>query len=328
MGKRNCDILCTCGKNCFYEIMGGVAMGKMKGWLAALCVLCRLLGGALAEGAEWTGEAWAQVSAALASDDANPVPAERRTPVGPGQVSPRDPARTWDGWASVLLMSTDAPDPKDNFGRTDAVLVCRISLKTGDVRLLSLPEDVLVPLAGLPAPVPLRHVNCFGGPLLVMKTLNEALGLSVNRYCAVNTDAFVAVVDGSGGVLMDLSPEEARALGLEEGGNLLDGEKALRYVKLRRQGGDARRLRSVLEAVLRQAASAGGTAEKLGLLDLLLPRIDTNMTTDDLLDCVFALFGQETPGTMTMESLAPGEDGSWPRDAEQRCGAFLYAEGE
>ena len=295
----------------------------MKKWMALLCVLCCLGGACRAEGTEWKQEDWTAVTAALASDTPNPVPEERRITVRPGELFA---GKTEDGWANILLLSTDAPDRKRNFGRSDALMVCRVNLNSGDVFLLSLPEDALVTLPGFPQDMALRYVNCFGGPMLTVKTVNEALGLRLNRYCAVNMDAFMEIVDALGGVTMDLTEGEGQALGLTAGPHRLDGAQALRYVKLRRQGDGAKRARALLEAVARQAVSGGSLNHALHLIDLLLPAMDTNLTTDDLVNLAFALFGQETPGRLESRGLMPGEVGKLDDRAAAR--EFLYAEGE
>ena len=182
----------------------------MKRCAALICLLCCLLGGALAEKQEWTGAEWARLKEALASDKVNPVPEGHR------MAAPKLSAGEKD-FANVLLLSTDAPEGEKNFGRADAILVCRVDLTTGDMHLVSLPEDALAEVDGLPQAVALRYVNCFGGPALVASVVNKALGLSVNRYCAVSEEAFERAVDTLGGVSMELTAGEGQALGLSEG---------------------------------------------------------------------------------------------------------------
>ena len=293
---------------------------SMKRCAALICLLCCLLGGALAEKQEWTGAEWARLKEALASDKVNPVPEGRR------MAAPKLSAGEKD-FANVLLLSTDAPEGEKNFGRADAILVCRVDLTTGDMHLVSLPEDALAEVDGLPQAVALRYVNCFGGPALVASVVNKALGLSVNRYCAVSEEAFERAVDTLGGVSMELTAGEGQALGLSEGRHTLQGRQALRYVRLRRTGDGSLRIRALLEAALQQAVARNSLSGALQLIDAVLPCLSTNLTTEDLVNLAFALFGQETPGSFAALGLKADGEGRLMGGAEQ-CRAFLYEKGE
>ena len=300
----------------------------MKRWMALVCLLCCLAGACRAEEGVWYRQDWEWTIAALASDDPNPVPEAMRISVRPDDVRSREAEQTEKDFANVLLLSTDAPEGEPNFGRTDAMLVCRVNLQTGDTYLLSLPEGAMAEVQGVPERIALRYINCFGGPLLAAKTINETLGLQINRYCAVNMAAFITIVDALGGVMMDLTEGEADALDLNAGKNQLNGLQALKYVKLRRQGDGALRARALLEAVSRQALNGGTVNTELKLMDMLMPAIDTNMTTDDLIDLAFALFGQETPGKMATRGLAVKDGEMLDEEAAEMSRAFLYGKGD
>lgn len=292
----------------------------MKRWMALAWVFFCLMGCALAEKNEWTQEEWFNVTEALASDEAEPVPQSRRVSFHSAWLPEIE-----KGFANLLLLSSDAPDIGRNFGRADAIVVCRVNLETGETRLLSLPEDALTALSETPEPIALRYVNCFGGPGLTVRCVNDALGLRVSRYCAVNINAFIEIVDALGGVTLELTEGEALALNMEQGTQRLDGEQALRYVKLRQSGDGSGRVRALLSAVLRQMTEGGSLSQALRVADLMLPYLDTNLTTDDLLDLVFAVLGQENPvlvDTLGLKAESGGLDG----DLAVQCRRFLYGE--
>ncbi len=292
----------------------------MKRWLALAWILCCLTGCARAEKGNWTQEEWQDVVEALASDAAEPVRENRRVSYRSSWLPA--PER---GYADLLLLSTDSPDIEQNFGRADAILVCRVDLWTGSIRLLSLPEDALVALPEAPEPIALRYVNCFGGAGLTARCVNDALGLRVSRFCAVNIDSFIRIVDALGGVTMELTEGEAQALGLEKGKQKLNGGQALRYVKLRRPGDGSSRVRSLLSAVLCQTAEDGAVNQVLSLADLLLPSVDTNLTTDDIIDLILALLGQEKPITVQELGLT-AQSGSLDAELTAKSQQFLYGE--
>ncbi len=183
----------------------------------------------------------------------------------------------------------------------------------------------MVKLPELPEQIELRYVNCFGGAGLTARCLNEALGLRISRFCAVNIDAFIEIVDALGGVIMDLTEEEAQALELEQGTRRLSGEQALNYVKLRTAGDGSRRVRALLTAVLRQTLESGSMKQILLLWDLLLPAVDTNVTTEDMLDLVLAMFGMQRSASIEALGLQ-AENGELDAALIAQGRRFLYGE--
>ena len=287
----------------------------MKRWMAALLLLCVLLGACPARTEAMTPGAWQRVRLALLEDGNDPVPAEYRIAAKPlPWFAPWPQA----GFQTILLLSTDAPDIRQNFGRAGVALLCTVELSTGKTRLLSLPEQGNVALPGVPEPIWLKFVNCFGGPMLMMETLTETLGLPVNRYCAVNLNAFVRTLDQLGGVTVTLTEDEADALGLEPGKQLLTGDQTLRYVRFR-WGDRVGRIRGLVDSVSRQVLGGASLHDGFTLLDFLITAIDTNLTTDDLVDTVYAVLDQEQRPAVSFRSVD-----TLDAEALQRGLAFLY----
>lgn len=290
---------------------------SVKRMLAALllCVMTALfpLPGALCDEAE----EWAQITAALASDEQEPVPDKWRVSLREDQLSaaPGLP----DHIMSVLLLSSDAEEIRGHFGRAHRMMLCCVDMNAGKVQLISLPEGALLPVEGLPEEIRLKYAPCFGGPLLAVQTVNRWLKTNITRYCAVNVGAFLKAVDLLGGVTLTLTDSEAEAMELAPGENVLGGEQALRYVRLRRSGAAWDRPRKLLEALLAQASRSGADAA-LMLAGTLLPSIDTNLTTGELLNLIFALAGRLSLDRM--ETLAlPAED---PAEASAWCRRVIY----
>ena len=261
-------------------------------------------------------EEWAMVLAALASDDPQPVPEDwqlRRDTVyqAPGLDSQV---------LNVLLIGTDALDADAPWGRTDVILVCSVRMDTGDVRLAALPETVQVEVAGLPGKVRLKYVHCFGGPGLLMDEINRLLELNIARYCGVNYATFVSLIDRLGGVRLGLTEQEKTAVDWQEGQETLGGDQALRYVKLRWAEAVTDRPRKLLNAVFDQMAALGMEGS-FSLAEPMLAQLDTNLTTDDVMNQLFALLGQERMGAWETRAL---EDMT-AEDARQLHG-WLYGQ--
>ena len=290
----------------------------MRRLMALLCVLAALTAAARAESG-WTEQTWADVRAELYSDAPDPVPEAFRVFVSSAPKTRADE----EAGLTVLLMASDAPDMEHNFGRTDLIMLCRIDFATGRIRLLSLPEEALVSLPGLPGEVMLRHVNCFGGPLLVLNTVNGLMDAGVGRYCAVNFEAFQQIVDLLGGVKITLTEGEAQALETKPGETRLNGAQALRYVRLRRQGDGSRRAEKLMAALADTWTAQGSTQNVYRVLDLLLPLLDTNLTTKNLMDAAVHIVGREEPGAFAAEALKANEDGALDESARDALHAFL-----
>ena len=300
----------------------------MRKWIAWLCAFCWLLMGAQGLAEEgWGGEAWEELIVALSSDQPLPVPKEKRIRLGRRDVYLASPEKKEDGWMDLLLLTTDAPNIDENFGRSEAMLICRVNRETGETWLLSLPEYALTALEGCPESVQLKYVNCFGGPLLVLDALNRALSLSVERYCAMNIETLADIVDAVGGVPVELKEDEAVALDLPAGSHLLSGRQAIDYVSIRRQWDGVQRYQELLKSlVLKASASKGMLNGALVLVDKAISQMDTNLTMDELLDLTFSLFAREEFPSIHAKRLHADGDSLLPDEEKREGYAFLYGQ--
>lgn len=119
--------------------------------------------------------------------------------------------------------------------RSDTIVLVRVVPATKSVALLSIPRDLLVPVAGYG----ITRVNAAfgGGPDLLVSTIEQDLGIDINHFAVVNFDTFIQVADAVGGVYQYF-PTPARDLwsGLtvtHSGCFLLKGSEALSFVRSR-----------------------------------------------------------------------------------------------
>lgn len=297
----------------------------MKKWLSLLCAVWVLLGmnTAFSEEGKMNQDAWKEIQNALAADFDNPVPKEQRILIGNSQLSPYHEKNLEAGFSNVVLLSTDSENIKENFGRSLAIMACRVNLDTGEARALLLPRNALTLIEEKSKSTELKYVNCFGGPLLTLREINESLNLSMDRYMAVNMDMVSRMVDAVGGVTLNLSESEAQALGLPSGEQNVSGPQALSYATLRRGYESTARMLNLLSTLLSKVKGLE-VKEALNLVDVILLSSDTNLTVDDVIDLVFALFGQETPGEIRLENLPMDEDGTLGPAAREKAFDFMY----
>lgn len=217
-----------------------------------------------------------------------------------------------DGVINILLIGNDSRSAGED-GRSDAMILLSISKKTKTIHMMSLLRDMYVDIPGHEGNR-LNAAYSFGGPELLLQTLEQNLDLEINRYVQVNFQAFAGVVDAVGGVDLDLTNEEVQYVngylteynnleGRPEGTDYLDnmaigrlhlnGPQALAYCRIRYIGTDfgrTERQREVLSEVISKAPKALLT-NPTGLLEGLLPNLTTNLTESECRQLSLQLIG-------------------------------------
>ena len=145
--------------------------------------------------------------------------------------------------------------------RTDTIMM----LHTGDGPnlLMSIPRDSLVEVPGY-GTTKVNAAYAFGGPKLLVRTLEAETGIRIDHYVEIGFGGFVDLVDAVGGI--EICPQEAMKdpqanLDIPEGCQEADGATALGYARSRKtyeERGDidrARAQREVVSAIGREAIS-------------------------------------------------------------------------
>jgi LCP family protein required for cell wall assembly len=83
--------------------------------------------------------------------------------------------------------------------RNDVTLIVRVEPATKRVSLLSIPRDLVVPIAGSGGE---NRINAAfgGGPGQLVQTIEENFGIPVNHYVLIDFDGFRAIVDALDGI--------------------------------------------------------------------------------------------------------------------------------
>lgn len=165
-------------------------------------------------------------------------------PVDQGDNPPAKP--TPGERVNILLLGLD-----DDKLRSDTMILVSMDPEKKKVGVLSIPRDTRVPLAVGPGEKAktekITHAYAYGvgdkkfpGPARSMKTVEDWLGVPVHYYVRVDFEGFKKVVDLLGGVEMDISEpmkyedkEQNLKIDLPAGRQLLDGEKAIQFVRYR-----------------------------------------------------------------------------------------------
>lgn len=179
---------------------------------------------------------------------------------------------------------------------TDTILVASINSRTGRSVMTridsALPTDVQE--VGM---VPLGEVYALGDSksrgFLAAREVNELLGLNIGTYVTVDIEMLPELVDIVGTLNMTLDEREARALGLYSGGNPLDGETVLKFVRLSLEGDDPMRSRSyeAIMQLLYQGTHSGDLGDLISLGTTLLGSMDSNLNPLNAATLVTAVRG-------------------------------------
>lgn len=145
--------------------------------------------------------------------------------------------------------------------RTDTIMLVHTGAKK--TTLVSLPRDTYVPIDGH-GRNKLNAAFAFGGPSLLVRTVEQVTGLPIDHYAEIGFGGFATMVDAVGGVriCVDQAIQDGNAgLNLKAGCQTLNGSQALGYVRSRKFAtGDLERVqhqRQFLAALLSKVASPG-----------------------------------------------------------------------
>lgn len=187
---------------------------------------------------------------------------------------------------TFLIVGSDSRaglDDLTNFGdiggaRGDVIMLVRMDAAASTTQILSIPRDLWVSIPGN-GENRINAAYAFGGPALMVETIQDNLGVEINHYVEVDFVGFASLVDQLGGIEIAF-PYAARDLksGLDvpAGSQALDGDMALAYARSRSyqelQGGTwisvsandvgrTQRQQEVLRAILAKLKSPGSIAE-------------------------------------------------------------------
>lgn len=213
-----------------------------------------------------------------------------------------DPEGIADGAMNILLLGSDSRDPdSDADARTDTIIVAHVSADHKKVQLISIPRDtwLYVPQSettgqgGQDAKI--NAAYAFGGVDLMVRTVQEFTGLSLDHVVLIDFSGFKEIIDALGGI--DIHVDKSftsihkpyREFTKNATGETthMDGATALDYSRQRKQfsDGDFTRIahqHQIIKAVMDKAVSTG-TITDLGKLTAFLNATADAVTVDDTL---------------------------------------------
>jgi LCP family protein required for cell wall assembly len=120
--------------------------------------------------------------------------------------------------------------------RSDTIMVVRLDPKSNHADMLSIPRDLIVPIAGTGKKARINTAYSLGREVLV-DTLRDNFNIEINHYVEVDFQGFKKLVDAIGGVSIwvdDAIRDKASGLYVTEHGCVtLDGKQALAFARSR-----------------------------------------------------------------------------------------------
>ncbi|WP_283592889.1 LCP family protein [Paraclostridium bifermentans] len=172
-----------------------------------------------------------------------------------------------DGITNILLAGVDGNN-LDKGNRSDSMMVLTIDEKNNDIRITSLARDTYVQIPGY-GEEKLTHAYAYGGPALLLQTIDKNFGLKIDKYAVVSFSSFEKIIDALGGVEIDVLPKEVSYIpGVNSAGKqTLNGAEALAYSRIR-YADDAyqrdNRQRTVMQAAYNKLSSSPGDLMEIG----------------------------------------------------------------
>lgn len=189
---------------------------------------------------------------------------------------------TMHGYMNIALFGLDAVTESQLYkgSRSDVTMIASINLDTGDIKLVSVYRDTYLDLGMNSKGESVDYfwkcnaAYAFGGAGQAIKMLNMNLDMDITDFAAVSYKGLREVIDGLGGVYIDVDSEELKHINnyqnsiarilecdyvsvKETGRQLLDGIQAAAYCRIRQTRGDdfkrTMRQREVLKAIEERA---------------------------------------------------------------------------
>lgn len=202
---------------------------------------------------------------------------------------------------NILVMGLDADIREDGTvvhtgtfenRRSDVMILLSGDPVTKKVTLISIPRDtrVMIPGHGYNKA---NAAHVIGGPALAMEMVEDFLDIPVHYYVRTNFEGLAKLVDLIGGVEYTVEkpmkysdPTQNLFINLQPGKQVLDGNKAVQYVRYRSDGDDITRVgrqQKFLRAVFNQTLSLSNVLRIPRIASEMAKYIDTNLDAGDML---------------------------------------------
>ncbi|MDD4664029.1 MAG: LCP family protein, partial [Caldisericia bacterium] len=151
----------------------------------------------------------------------------------------------WSERFNVLLVGCDTRENDYMGTRSDTMILLNVDTKNKILRTMSIPRDTWLEIPGHDT---FDKINSTinedyfsdGGIGLTLRTVEQLIDMDTKLYIKVDFIAFRKIVDAIGGIdyevekdMVYVDPTDGTNINLKAGWQILDGDKALQYVRFR-----------------------------------------------------------------------------------------------
>lgn len=227
------------------------------------------------------------------------------------------PEETWPAVKSdknitnIMLVGQNFREDEQN-KLSDTMILCSINRKTKTMTMVSFLRDLYVPLPAYAGHGPGRNrINvCYalgstwtrsskGGMEMLALCIEQNFGIHVDHTIEVGFEAFTGIIDGFGGVDIEVTEAEAKYMtdhigyigDIKPGYQTLDGMEALAYARIRKIDGDrqrAARQRAVITALIEKIRDID-LKDMYNAAEYCLPFVITDMTNQEVTNYILEL---------------------------------------
>lgn len=213
---------------------------------------------------------------------------------------------------NILILGTDSRDVTVERGRSDAMIVLSYNKKTGEIKMVSILRDSLVPIEGHRW----NRINAaysFDGVGLAVNTVNQLFDLDIQRFVVVDFNGVTDFIDKAGGLTISLTQKEADYMTKYSGGKQqfqagptqLNGDRALVYMRIRKIDSDFKRTerqRKVIETLAMKIIKEKSISEIYDLTDFAFSLVKTNISLTELTSVIASVASRAMSNGLDMSS--------------------------
>jgi LCP family protein required for cell wall assembly len=189
---------------------------------------------------------------------------------------------------SVLIMGVD--ERGNDKGRSDTLIAMTVNPEKQSMQMVSIPRDTRTEIIGKGFQDKINHAYAFGGTDMALDTVENFLDIPIDYYIKVNMESFQEIVDTVGGVTVN-NPFafDYEGFHFDKGEIFLDGEKALKYSRMRYEDprgdfGRQDRQKQVIMGIIQKGASFSSLGKHDDIFDVLGENVKTNLTFEQMVD--------------------------------------------
>ena len=188
---------------------------------------------------------------------------------------------------SALILGVD--ERQGDVGRSDTMIVLAVNPIVQTTKMLSIPRDTYTDIVGQGFKDKINHAYAFGGIEMSMKTVEHLLNIPIDYVVQINMESFVDIVEIVDGITVNNTlafDYEGETFPMGE--LTLDGERALKYVRMRYDDpagdfGRQNRQKQVIQGVLKEAISLNTVLNYQSIFKTLEENIQMNVLFEDLI---------------------------------------------